>query len=92
MNLVWLFDDLERESKISHLVVVSMKLIQQIGNEAFKEGKLRNIVCLDEFIATSIIRTAGLLGMDLGRIPLSRLWTKVLMPCGDFRDISSRPP
>jgi hypothetical protein len=44
------FEDLERESKMSHLVVVSMKVIQEIGSDAFKEGKLRNIVCLDEFI------------------------------------------
>lgn len=44
------FEQLESQSKISHLVVVSMKLIDQIGKDLFKEGKLRNIVCLDEFV------------------------------------------
>lgn len=44
------FEQLESESKQSHLVVVSMKVINQIGKELFKEGKLRNIVCLEEFI------------------------------------------
>lgn len=44
------FEELEHQSKQSHLVVVSMKVIERIGKEAFKEGRLRNIVCLEEFI------------------------------------------
>lgn len=44
------FDELELQSRDSHLVVVSLKVIQQIGMDAFKDGRLRNIVCLDEFI------------------------------------------
>ena len=42
-------DELDRYSRSSHLIVITMKIIQSLGAKAFQARGLGNVLCLDEF-------------------------------------------
>ena len=42
-------EDLKLQSQQTHLIAISMRIIQQVGAKAFQDAKIGNILCLDEF-------------------------------------------